>query len=372
MKKYLFGLSILASIGFSACNSSEQAQQENAKHTVHLKGNIQKAEDAQGAVVLLQVEPAGNLRDTIRVDANGKFDYELKDFEPGFYRLMVYNQLPVILAINNNDLEINVDAENSKVTGSPEVEVQQKINLLNQQITDSVAEIQMNYAEAANKKDQAGMQMAEAQFTNLQGQLNQQIKKIIEEAPVNLTTLNILKDVITYDTDPEFVDAQLARLNKKMPGLKIVKQFEMQLAATKKLAIGAEAPEVSLKDQEGKTIKLSSLRGQVVLLDFWASWCGPCRKESPSLVKAYKNFHDKGFEIYGISLDRNPEAWQKAMADDQLPGVQVIGMEDGKADVAGIYQITAIPASFLLDKEGKIIAKNLRGEELEKALEKAL
>ncbi len=129
--------------------------------------------------------------------------------------------------------------------------------------------------------------------------------------------------------------------------------------------IGAIAPDIALKSPEGKEIKLSSLRGKYVLLDFWASWCKPCLAENPNLVKAYKKYKDKGFEIYQVSLDRKKESWLKTIEKQKLNWIHVSDLKQWQSPTALVYNITGIPANFLLDPRGKIIAKNLRGNKLE-------
>jgi len=123
---------------------------------------------------------------------------------------------------------------------------------------------------------------------------------------------------------------------------------------------------------DGKPIALSSFKGKVVLIDFWASWCGPCRKEMPNVVKAYAKYKAKGFEIYGVSLDDNKDRWLEAIAKDGITWPQVSDLKKWEADVVRNYNITSIPHTVLLDREGKIIAKNLRGEDLDKKLAEVL
>jgi thiol-disulfide isomerase/thioredoxin len=144
-------------------------------------------------------------------------------------------------------------------------------------------------------------------------------------------------------------------------------------------AIGEKAPELAYENTEGKTIKLSSLKGKIVLIDFWASWCGPCRKENPNLVKAYEKYHTakfqdaSGFEIYSVSLDKNKEAWLKAIEKDGLYwNTHVSDLLGWDSEAASKYSVSSIPSSFLLDAKGKIIAVNLRGAALEAELEKLL
>jgi peroxiredoxin len=136
----------------------------------------------------------------------------------------------------------------------------------------------------------------------------------------------------------------------------------------KKTAIGAQAPDFTMNDTEGKPVQLSSLKGKIVLVDFWASWCGPCRQENPNVVKLYQQYHAKGFEILGVSLDRTKEDWLKGIKDDNLTWIHVSDLQYWQNAAARLYGVNAIPQSFLLDKDGKIIGKGLRGEQLAKKM----
>ncbi|MEZ4842651.1 MAG: TlpA disulfide reductase family protein [Bacteroidia bacterium] len=134
------------------------------------------------------------------------------------------------------------------------------------------------------------------------------------------------------------------------------------------LEIGGEAPDIQLASPTGETVSLYSLRGKVVLIDFWASWCGPCRRENPNVVKLYNEYKEKGFEIYSVSLDQDASRWQAAIAQDKLTWTHVSDLRGWKSSAAALYRVTGIPQTYLLDKNGIIIGKGLRGAELEQKL----
>ena len=138
------------------------------------------------------------------------------------------------------------------------------------------------------------------------------------------------------------------------------------------MRIGEDATELSLPDQTGKMVSLSELKGKVILIDFWASWCGPCRQNNPHLIKLYNKFHDKGLEIYGISLDEEVSNWKKAVRHDKLSWVQVIDDKGWEAQSAAKYGVDMIPSSFLIDKQGVIRAINIEGSELENNIKELL
>ena len=135
-------------------------------------------------------------------------------------------------------------------------------------------------------------------------------------------------------------------------------------------AIGNKAPELTATSPSGETIKLSDTKGKLVLLDFWAAWCPPCRRENPNVVSAYNKYKDKGFDILGVSLDRDMNAWRKAIEADGLPWHHISDLKGWQNEVAQMYSVTSIPHTVLLDREGRILARNLRGTALEEALAK--
>ena len=163
-----------------------------------------------------------------------------------------------------------------------------------------------------------------------------------------------------------------AKFEKEWPDVEYGKEFVAFVAKVKATAIGQPAPEISLPDPSGKIVSLSSFRGKYVLVDFWAKWCGPCRRENPNVVKAYNQFKGKNFDILGVSLDRTKADWLQAIQEDGLVWNHVSDLKYFESQAAQDYNINGIPFSILVDPAGKIIAKNLRGPELQKKLESVL
>ena len=209
----------------------------------------------------------------------------------------------------------------------------------------------------------------DAGFEALNKRLVDSVESLVKRYPSSMVTPFIIIDRFVNYPNPEKAASTYAALapaaKKSTYGL----ELEQYLKIGAKTAIGVK-PSFSIPDINGKTLKLADMKGKVVLVDFWASWCGPCRKENPNLVKAYAKYHDKGFEIIGISLDDKRENWIKAIEADKLPWVHASDLKGWKSDLAVEYGIKSIPMSFLVDATGKIIAKDLRGDQLDKALER--
>ncbi|MES2849692.1 MAG: TlpA disulfide reductase family protein [Bacteroidota bacterium] len=144
------------------------------------------------------------------------------------------------------------------------------------------------------------------------------------------------------------------------------------IAANAQIKVGDIAPEIALPGINGDTVKLSSFKGKVVMIDFWASWCGPCRKSNPHVQKLYEKFKDKGFEVLGVSIDNRKESWIKAIRKDKIKYTQVLDGEGWDANTAVKFGVDAIPATFLLNKEGVIVAVDLEGKELEEKIRELL
>lgn len=211
-------------------------------------------------------------------------------------------------------------------------------------------------------------------------------ERVIEENDSSLVSIMALfqhlgrhETVFNLTTDYEIFKKVLDRMTPLYPESEMVKSLRIMVTAQKGKAknentnkaiveVGSIAPEIILPTPTGKELALSSLRGKYVLLDFWAAWCGPCRRENPTLVQNYKKYYRKGFTIYQVSLDNNKEHWTKAIRKDKLKWYHVSDLKHWKSEAAKLYNVRTIPTNFLINPEGEIIATNLRGKRLEEKL----
>ncbi len=229
--------------------------------------------------------------------------------------------------------------------------------------------------EAAQRQAELGvpgdsiMRMYRHPLKEAQKELFDYQNKFVTGNPEAFISLLMIADIARTSQNFIAADSILNTLSisiKNSPTAKAIKNF---LRNEFKTSVGAAAPEFAMADTSGKSVSLSSLKGKYVLLDFWAAWCGPCRQENPNVVQVYHKFKDKGFTVFGVSLDRERKDWLKAIKDDRLFWPQVSDLNFWQSKAAVLYGISSIPRNFLLDPRGKIIARDLRGPDLGEKLE---
>lgn len=346
-----------------------------------LKGTLS---NSNGETIYLEklINPQPVTVDSTVVDEKGNFEFVNYTPNIGFYRIKLNQQNFAMLVLDSNDkvkVTANIkDLGNTyKVEGSPETalfveynEITKKKNIqmdsLNQAFQAIVQTIKMDSLKMDSLSN-----IFETPFNSIMDAYNASMgEKILKNSDKYASMIAI--QGMEPDKYSDVYKKLDEGLTKKFPADKGVKIFHDVVNKMLATTIGQEAPDIVLPTPDDKELALSSFKGKIVLVDFWASWCGPCRKEMPNVVKAYAKFKDKGFEIYGVSLDQDKGRWVEAIAKDGITWPQVSDLKYWDSYAAKLYAVEGIPYTVLLDKEGKIIAKNLRGAELEKAIEKAI
>lgn len=259
----------------------------------------------------------------------------------------------------------------SKVTGSPSQDLFLSYKAKEKEFEALMENEYKHYQDAEAANDTAAQRRAENRYDSVQGLQSAYQKEFILKNGKSvvspyLAMSNAYKfNLQEFEEIDKVLDTSLARS-------KYVVNLKERIKTLTAVQPGKTAPDFSMNDTAGRPVSLASFRGKVVLVDFWASWCGPCRHENPNVVAAYKKFNSKGFDVLGVSLDGEKEPWIEAIRKDGLTWTQVSDLQRWNNKASNLYGVMSIPANFLLDKEGKIIASGLQGEELQAKIAEAL
>ncbi|MDD4214088.1 MAG: TlpA disulfide reductase family protein, partial [Bacteroidales bacterium] len=303
------------------------------------------------------------------MDAQGVFNI-LKDIStPDFYKLQFDNSNAIMMILYPGDnIELRTDASDffNKLTikGSEQtlqVYTNQKVISSAKQKLDSINNLLAR--EKFSSQYDSILIVSRLAYEQIELDKDKTLSSFILKNPCSLAVLFLIES-LPLDKHINAYTGADSCLFLNFPDNFFVKNFHNSYTGATKTAIGSVAPDFTLPDSAGIKISLSSLRGKYVLVDFWASWCGPCKKELPNLIKLYKDFKSSKFEILGVSLDKTRAAWVGAIRSEKLSWIHVSDLKYWQSEVVPLYHITGIPHMILLDPEGKIIAKNLRGEEL--------
>lgn len=214
----------------------------------------------------------------------------------------------------------------------------------------------------------------QSEYENLEKEIQLKQSDFIKEHPKSMISLFSLRDIAESTEDAAELNTLFEGLDASLQNSTLGQELHAQINTSMSVAIGAIAPDFTQADTAGNPVSLKGFRGKYVLIDFWASWCAPCRAENPNVVAAYQQYKDKGFTVLGVSLDQEDgrEAWLKAIHDDKLTWTHVSDLKFWENEVAVLYGVRSIPKNYLIDPEGKIIGSDLRGEDLQKKLEEVL
>ena len=357
-------------------NASENEMRSDTKvDHVTISGSF---ENAKNKTIYLNEFSQRLPSDSGVVDNEGNFTFEVKVDKTNYYKLYFdqKNMIVIVLDPFVKKLELTGDARNFPnnftMSGSKDNELMQ---LYFDNNRDNITESNklMALIQAANVADKPELQ---AKYKAMKKSHNETLIEIAMKNPSSPAALAMISNLNPKDYMHVY-DKVFGDLKSKISHTSVYsslfkeignyKAKEKEKATMKDMKNGL-APEIALNNPEGETVKLSSLKGKYVLIDFWASWCGPCRRENPNVVKMYEKYKNKGFEIYGVSLDKDMGKWKAAIAKDGLTWPQVSDLAGWQSSAAAKYGVKSIPHTVLLDKKGNIIATKLRGAALEQKL----
>ena len=370
-KKIFLVLSILGIFFFSNCNSNKNST------GFSIKGDIKNYAKQKLFLEEVNLGEAAVTVDTTLTDGDGEFSFKGNVRVKSMYRIRLANNMTYFFVLDKNEqIKFMADAQmplSYKISGSAESEVLKKLIDSIQSNNLKLTKLQTEYInlQKQNAGDSAITAFKKNADAKVDGFMNQ-IKNFIDTTHYNIAAIFAVS-LLNPEKDVEIVNKLSERLQKKSPDSKYTKAYIKHYGNIVEDLVGKHFKEIELPGFEKKYLKLSSIKNKWVLLDFWASWCGPCRRENPNVVAAYKKYKSKNFTVFSVSLDDNEGKWFDAAKADHLEWPNHVSELKGwDSKVCKDYYINQIPTNFLINPDGIIVARDLRGEELSKKLEEVL
>ncbi|WP_231490719.1 redoxin domain-containing protein [Pedobacter sp. Leaf170] len=369
MKLKNLSLFVLIAIAFTACKP---------KDSFNIDGTFQNP-GTEKKVYLYGMEGSQMIAvDSTNLSEKGEFKFIRKTPSVDFFRVSIGNHEFMLIAKNGDDIKLEADLADKtmayKISGANEVDKLSEVNNLRNNYAKQVEDLQKDFEAkvAQHPTNRAAiLEQLKPQYESYTNQLNASIIKFAKDNKGTLASFYAMNTLSPQEYEAELVKFA-DEIKDEIKGNATVDTFIKQKALLKAVQVGQIAPAFTINSVDGKPVNLSDYKGKYVMVDFWASWCQPCRQENPNVVKVYNQYKNKNFNILGISLDTDKTAWLAAIKADGLSWTHASELKDFNGSTVRKYQVQGIPASFIIAPDGKIVAKNLRGSELEAFLAKTL